>query len=282
MTTTTVTDAEILAAVEGPPSLRPKPTDQLRSTIARQRAGQPVDDLLELFRRMLVTALRQRNGYTEDFATTTAAACERAIRAELDELTVTNRFEVGTCVTVLIAADGTVVAERGADVREACTRIQKLTDGQALLLVPGDPQTRWVDVADLIHTYPENGGLNVMRTVTVVFELGATSAVTVDVPDDAGTETMIEAAGMRLDASLCHQCSHAVTLGDGEPIVIDEDGEEVWTAEDEANTAAVERFRAALAAAVRGAEAQAMGLGSGSDGWLTAMADFIADFELED
>lgn len=85
MTTTTVTDAEILAAVEGPPSLRPKPTDQLRNAIARERVGEPVDDLLKVFRRLLVTVLRQRDGHAEDRATTIADACERAIRAELED-----------------------------------------------------------------------------------------------------------------------------------------------------------------------------------------------------
>ena len=46
--------------------------------------------------------------------------------------------------------------------------------------------------------------------------------------------------------------------------------------------AAVEAFRAALVAALRGAESQTMGLGPGSGDWLGAMADFVADFEPKD
>lgn len=70
---------------------------------------------------------------------------------------VTNTFRVDTPVTVLIAPDGSVVAERGPEVREVCTRILKVsTDGlEAFLLATGDTQTRWVATADLIHTYPD-------------------------------------------------------------------------------------------------------------------------------
>jgi hypothetical protein len=83
--TTTVTDAQILAAVEGPSwSLRPKPTSPLRSAIAREMAGEPVGDLLDLYRRLLANVLRDRD-YSPPLIAVTVAACERAIRAEQNE-----------------------------------------------------------------------------------------------------------------------------------------------------------------------------------------------------
>lgn len=82
-----------------------------------------------------------------------------------DEPKTGNTFAVGDHVSVLIAADGSIADTRGS-VRAVYTKILALrhlqADGapreEALLLVPGEGQTRWVPLADLIHTFQYEEG----------------------------------------------------------------------------------------------------------------------------
>lgn len=61
-----------------------------------------------------------------------------------------------------------------------------------------------------------------MARYRVLFQATASGSIEVEVPDQPGAseaerDAAIEKASQEFWASLCHQCSHEITLGDWEP-----------------------------------------------------------------
>lgn len=81
--------------------------------------------------------------------------------------------------------------------------------------------------------------MSTLNQYIVHFSGFASQGVSVEHEGPFDAQAIDDAAWQELDTTLCHQCSK-VELGDFEAIVIsDEDGEEVWSAPDEADQRAV-------------------------------------------